>query len=89
MECVKMDLKTVDSYLNYKLDENDNYILLTFYELRVKLGLSQIDTNEFLNLSAIRLKNIGYDVYFTGQEYDFNSEHRIVKDNELLVAIKK
>jgi phage terminase large subunit len=84
-----MDLKTVDSYLNYKLDENDNYILLTFYELRVKLGLSQIDTNEFLNLSAIRLKNIGYDVYFTGQEYDFNSEHRIVKDNELLVAIKK
>ena len=82
-----MDLKTVDSYLNYKLDENDNYILLTFYELRVKLGLSQIDTNEFLNLSAIRLKNIGYDVYFTGQEYDFNSEHRIVKDNELLVAI--
>lgn len=84
-----MDLKTVDSYLNYKLDENDNYILLTFYELRVKLGLSQIDTNEFLNLSAIRLKNIGYDVYFTGQEYDFNGEHRIVKDNELLVAIKK
>ena len=84
-----MDLKTVDSYLNYKLDENDNYILLTFYELRVKLGLSQIDTNEFLNLSAIRLKNIGYDVYFTGQENDFNSEHRIVKDNELLVAIKK
>ena len=84
-----MDLKTVDSYLNYKLDENDNYILLSFYELRVKLGLSQIDTNEFLNLSAIRLKNIGYDVYFTGQEYDFNSEHRIVKDNELLVAIKK
>lgn len=83
-----MDLKTVDSYLNYKLDENDNYILLTFYELRVKLGLSQIDTNEFLNLSAIRLKNIGYDVYFTGQEYDFNDEHRIVKDNELLVAIK-
>ena len=83
-----MDLKTVDSYLNYKLDENDNYILLTFYELRVKLGLSQIDTNEFLNLSAIRLKNIGYDVHFTGQEYDFNDEHRIVKDNELLVAIK-
>ena len=84
-----MDLKTVDSYLNYKLDENDNYILLTFYGLRGKLGLSQIDTNEFLNLSAIRLKNIGYDVYFTGQEYDFNGEYRIVKDNELLVAIKK
>ena len=83
-----MDLRTVDSYLNYKLDENSDFILLTFYELRVKLDLSQTDTNEFINLSAIRLKNIGYTVYFTGQEYEYNEEHKIVKDNELLVAIK-
>ena len=83
-----MDLRTVDSYLNYKLDENSDFILLTFYELRVKLDLSQADTNEFLNLSAIRLKNIGYNVYFTDQEYEYNEEHKIVKDNELLVAIK-
>ena len=83
-----MNLKTVDTYLNYKLDENSNFILLTFYELRVKLNLSQTDTNEFINLSAIRLKNIGYNVYFTGQEYEYNDKHQIVKDNELLVAIK-
>ena len=83
-----MDLRTVDSYLNYKLDENSDFILLTFYELRVKLDLSQTDTNEFINLPAIRLKNIGYNVYFTGQEYEYNEEHKIVKDNELLVAIK-
>ena len=50
-----MNLKTVDTYLNYKLDENSDFILLTFYELRVKLNLSQTDTNEFINLSAIRL----------------------------------
>ena len=54
-----MDLRTVDSYLNYKLDENSDFILLTFY-----------------------------NVYFTGQEYEYNEEHKIVKDNELLVAIK-
>ena len=52
MECVEMNLKTVDTYLNYKLDENSDFILLTFYELRVKLNLSQTDTNEFINLSA-------------------------------------
>ena len=83
-----MDLRTVDSYLNHKLDENSDFILLTFYELRIKLDLSQADTNEFLNLSAIRLKNIGYNVYFTGQEYEYNEKHQIEKDNELLVAIK-
>lgn len=83
-----MDLRTVDSYLNYKLDENADFILLTFYELRVKLNLSQADTNEFINLSAIRLKNIGYNVYFTGQEYLYNNENKFVKSNELLVAIK-
>lgn len=83
-----MDLRTVDSYLNHKLDENSDFILLTFYELRIKLDLSKADTNEFLNLSAIRLKNIGYNVYFTGQEYEYNKKHQIVKDNELLVAIK-
>lgn len=84
-----MDLRTVDSYLNYKLDKDSNFILLTFYELRVKLDLSQTDTNEFINLSAIRLKNIGYDVFFTGQDYEYLDEHKVVKDNELLVAIKK
>lgn len=83
-----MDLRTVDSYLNHKLDENSDFILLTFYELRIKLDLSKADTNEFLNLSAIRLKNIGYNVYFTGQEYEYNDKHQIVKANELLVAIK-
>lgn len=83
-----MDLRTVDSYLNHKLDENSDFILLTFYELRIKLDLSKADTNEFLNLSAIRLKNIGYNVYFTGQGYEYNDKHQIVKDNELLVAIK-
>ena len=83
-----MDLRMVDSYLNYKIDENSNFILLTFYELRVKLNLSQADTNEFINLSSIRLKNIGYNVYFTGQEYSYNNEHKLVKSNELLVAIK-
>lgn len=84
-----MNLKIVDSYLNNKLDENSEFILLTFYELRVKLDLSQTDTNEFINLSAIRLKNIGYNVYFTGQEYIYNDHHLVVKDNELLVAIKE
>ena len=45
MECVEMDLRTVDSYLNHKLDENSDFILLTFYELRIKLDLSKADTN--------------------------------------------
>lgn len=35
-----MDLQFVDNYINKKLEENENYIRYTFYELRIKNNLS-------------------------------------------------
>lgn len=35
-----MSLQQIDLYLNAKLKENNNYIVFTFYELRVKLNLT-------------------------------------------------
>lgn len=35
-----MSLQQIDLYLNDKLKENNNYIVFTFYELRVKLNLT-------------------------------------------------
>lgn len=45
-------------------------------------------TNQFLDYAKIRLENLGYKVYFTGDNYTYNNATKIVKDNELLVEIK-
>lgn len=84
-----MTLKLIDDYLNKKIRDSEEYFVISFFDLRVKFNLSKEDTAVFLNLSTIRLQNIGYRVYLTNQEYDYQGEHRVVKSNELLVAIKK
>ena len=84
-----MTLKLIDDYLNKKLRDSEEYFVISFFDLRVKYNLSEEDTAVFLNLSTIRLQNIGYRVYYTNQEYEQKGEKRIVTSNELLVAIKK
>ena len=84
----RMTLKFVDDYLNRKMDTNDEYIVFTFYELRVKANLSQEDTLLFLQLVAQKLLNLGYYVYKEKQEYEYYGEKRVVKPNELLIAFK-
>ena len=84
-----MTLKLIDDYLNKKIRDSEEYFVISFFDLIVKFNLSKEDTAVFLNLSVIRLQNIGYRVYLTNQEYDYHGEHRVVKSNELLVAIKK
>ncbi len=78
----------VDKELNKKLVENEKIVIYTYYELRVKDNLSKIDANSFLELTKTKLENIGYRVYKTGETYIFENHAIIVKDNELLVAIK-
>ena len=34
-----MNLEFIDNYIDRKLEENDEYIIFTFYELRVKSDL--------------------------------------------------
>lgn len=83
-----MNLEFITDYINKKLAENDEYICITFYELRVKNNLTEEETNLFLNFSKIRLENMKYKVYFTGQEYIYKNSSKVVQRNELLVAIK-
>lgn len=42
-----MDLQFVDNYINKKLEENENYIRYTFYELRIKNNLSEEEVDKF------------------------------------------
>ncbi len=84
-----MNLEFIDNYIDKKLEENDEYIVFTFYELRVKSDLSKEDTFLFLHLVTQKLLNLGYSIYITKEKYTYKGEEKIVTDNQLLVAIKE
>lgn len=84
-----MTLKFITDYIDKKIKENERKVILSFFEVRIKLNLSEEQTDEFLKLCRIRLENLGYQVYFTGAKYTYENENKVVQDNELLVAIKQ
>ena len=79
----------IEKTLDNKFTKDRNFIKYTFYELRVKLNLSELELYHFLRLIEIKLENLGYKVYFTGDKYVLNEKNKQVKDNELLIAIKE
>lgn len=74
--------------LDSKMAENENFIRITFYELRVKNNLSEEDTDEFLRLAMTYLENKGYEVYIGNSRYTYNNANQNVQPNELLIAFK-
>ena len=83
-----MDIRFVDDYINQKLNENDEFIRYTFYELRVKNNLSQEDTDEFLKLNRTYFERKGYKVYVTDDKFTYNGAKMTVQPNELMIIIK-
>lgn len=83
-----MTLEEINNYINKKINDNENIIIFTFYELRVKLNLTEGETINFIQLTKTRLENLGYKTFLTGERFLFNDTTLAVKDNELLVAIK-
>ena len=83
-----IDLNIIEEYLMNKIDENEKIIRCTFYEIRVKLNISENDETEFLKFARIRLENLGYRVYFTGAKFTYENANRTVQPNELIIAIK-
>ena len=64
-----LDFKKVDDFLRQKLNENGNIIICTYYEINLKLDISENDENSFLIYVREKLENLGYDVYFTNSKY--------------------
>lgn len=84
-----MTTKFVTEYLNKKIEENEDYIVCTFYDLRIKNNLSEEQVQEFLELAKIRLENLHYQVYFTGAKINYKNTRKIVENNQYMVAIKE
>ena len=83
-----MTLNEFTNFLDKKIQENNNYIKITFYELRIKFDLSEQETEDFIKLAKNRLTNFGYKVY-TNEENCNSLNDITLEDNELLIAIKK
>lgn len=84
-----MTVEFIEKYLENKLRENEEYIVCTFYDLRVKHNLSDDDVDKFLEWSRNKLQNMGYKVFFTGAKFVYQNANRTVQDNELMIAIKE
>ena len=84
-----MTLEFVVNYLNAKLAQKREIIKFSFYEVRMKLNLSEEDSITFLSLISQKLMNTGYLVYKTGEEYTYKGKTFKIQENELLVAILK
>ena len=84
-----MSIQFVEDYIQDKINKNENEIIYTFYELRVKNNLSEKEVDEFLKLNKIRLENLGYKVFFTGAKFVYQNANRTVQPNQFMVAIKE
>lgn len=69
-----MTTQYVEEYLNYKINKNENEIIYTFYELRVKNNLTEEEIDEFLRLNKIRLENMGIKYILQGQNLYFKMQ---------------
>ena len=59
------------AFINKKEKEssNINYIEYSYYELKVKYGLTEEQIDEVLRVSRDYFENKNYDVYFTNAEF--------------------
>lgn len=83
-----MTTQFITDYINMKINENENFIRYTFYELRVKNNLSEEEVDEFLKVNRDYFENKGYKVYFTNARFTYKNANRMVQPNELMIAIK-
>ena len=83
-----MTTEFINNYLDKKIEENEEYIVCTFYDLRVNHNVAESDVDKFLELAKIKLEHMNYQVYFTGAEFTYKFARRTVQDNEYMIAIK-
>ena len=78
------------AFINKKEKEsgNRNYIEYSYYELKVKYGLTEEQIDEVLRVSRDYFENKGYKVYFTNAEFEWYGQKRKVESNDYMIAIK-
>ncbi len=84
-----MTMQELVDYLDFKVENSENFVRITFYEIRVKFNLTEEETRFVLEISKNKFENMGYKTYFAGDEYIYNNIKYTVGSNDLMIAIKE
>lgn len=84
-----MTLDYITESIDEKIRMDSKKVVYTFYELKFEKNLSKEEMKYFIDMAKIRLQNLNYDVYITGESYWEHNEQKSVEINEEIVAIKK
>lgn len=83
-------INLIEQTLYEKLEQNDEFIRYSFYEVNVKYPFkNENERNLFLKFLRTKLLNNKYKVYLDGQRFVYNNANMMVQDNERLIAIKE
>ena len=82
------NLEYITNYIDKKIRENENIIVITFHELKVQENLSEQQIEYFLDKSKIRLTNLDYKIYEEGDTYTLEGETHLIENNIYYVAMK-
>lgn len=77
----------VENYIADKMTMNPRLVRYTYYELRVKLNLTEKGINRFLKCSKIILEELNYNVFFTGAMFKFENADRVVETNGASIRV--
>ena len=83
-----MEQNEIYKLLSDKIKENENKVIISFYELKIKRNLNKQDTFDALHTISEELIKNNYKVYRTNQKYTYNNKEYIVESNELMIGIK-
>lgn len=78
----------VENFIADKIAVSPRIVRYTYYELRVKLNLTENGLDRFLKCSKIILEELNYNVFFTGARFKFENADRVVETNEYMIAVK-
>lgn len=53
-----MNLKFIEQYINNKILENEEYVRITFYDLRVKNNLTIEEVENFIELARNKFESV-------------------------------
>lgn len=76
------------NFINVKESNNKDYIRYSYYELKVKLGLTEDEIKELLRVSKNYFENKNYKVYFTDEEFEYKGKKIKVETNNYMIAVK-
>ena len=77
------------NFISIKENDNKDYIIYSYYELKVKLGLKENEIKELLRVSKNYFENKNYKVYFTDEEFEYKGKRITVENNNYMIAVKQ